>query len=293
MTHAYGNPCIISVDPIEKLPLAHFLPGEKSLSLAVAGCNVRCLYCQNWQQSQVRPEDIRCFPLPPTEAVRGAQRKRLPIIAYTYTEPVAWSEYMADVAAQAQGRGIRNVCATAAFIHPEPLRELCQVIDAFAIALKGFDETFYEKVVGATLEPVLKAMEIIRAEGKWLEVVTLIVPTLNDDLKKIRAMCVWIRQHLGAEVPVHFGRFVPEYKLRNLPRTPIPTLERCREVALEEGLQYVYLFNVAPHEGSHTYCPRCKGKLIERLGFKVLSNRLNRGTCPRCGTEIPGVWAKT
>lgn len=291
MTHAYGNPCIISVDPVEKLPLCHFLPGERTLSLAVAGCNLRCLYCQNWQQSQARPEDLRSFSLPPQEAVRGAQGKGLPIIAYTYTEPVAFSEYMLDVARLAKQAGLRNVCATAAFINPEPLRELCQVIDAFAVALKGFDDTFYERVVGAPLGPVLKALETLREEGVWFEVVNLVIPTFNDDLKKVRAMCAWIRTHLGAETPVHFGRFVPEYKLKNLPRTPVPTLERCREVALEEGLRYVYLFNVAPHEASHTYCPSCRTKLVERLGFQVLQNRLSQGRCPRCRAPIPGVWA--
>ncbi len=290
MTMAYGNPCIISLDPIEKLPLHHFLPGARTLSLATAGCNLRCLYCQNWQQSQVRPDQLRNFNLPPAEAVRKAKEQNIPVIAYTYTEPVVFWEYVMDISEQAKAEGLKNVVATALFMTREPLREWCKVTDAFAVALKGFNDEFYQKVVGAPLKPVLDALVTVKSEGVWLELVTLIVPTLNDDMKQIREMCLWIRRHLGPQVPLHFGRFVPEYKLRNLPRTPVPTLEQCRAIALDVGLQFVYLFNVAPHDANHTYCPKCHKAVVRRLGFKVTHNGLQRGVCPQCRTRLPGLW---
>ncbi len=290
MMMAYGNPCIISVDPIEKLPLHHFLPGERTLSIATAGCNLRCLYCQNWQQSQVRPDQLRNYDLPPAEAVRKAKEHGIKVIAFAYTEPVVFWEYAMDISERAKSEGLKNVVATALFMNREPIKEWCKVTDAFAVALKGFDDDFYLKVVGAPLKPVLDAIVTVKGEGVWLELVTLIVPTLNDNMKQVREMCLWIRRNLGTQVPVHFGRFVPEYKLRNLPRTPVPVLERCRDIALDVGLQFVYLFNVAPHDANHTYCPKCKAPVIRRLGFKLTSNEIQRGICPKCKTRIPGIW---
>lgn len=290
MVSAYANPCIISVDPIEKHPFNHFLPGAKTLSIATAGCNLRCLYCQNWQQSQARPEHLRNFSLQPEEASKKAKEHNIPIIAYTYTEPVVFWEYVMDTSEKAKAMGLKNVVATALFMNKEPIREWCKVTDAFTVALKGFDDEFYRKVVGCSLKPVLDALVTVKEEGVWLEVVVLIVPTLNDDMKQIKDMCLWIKRNLGAQVPVHFGRFVPEYKLRNLPRTPIPTLEQCHQIALDVGLHFVYIFNVSPHEANHTYCPKCQTKLIRRLGFKVLENNLNKGACPKCKTRIQGIW---
>jgi len=290
MTMAYGNPCIVSLDPIEKLPLHHFLPGSQTLSIATAGCNLRCLYCQNWQQSQVRPDQLRNYNLPPAEAVKKAKEHGIQVVAYAYTEPVVFWEYVMDISERAKSEGLKNVVATALFMNREPIREWCKVTDAFAVALKGFDDEFYRKVVGAPLKPVLDAIMTVKSKGVWLELVTLVVPTLNDNMKQIRDMCLWIRRNLGTRVPLHFGRFVPEYKLRNLPRTPIQTLEQCRDIALDAGLQFVYLFNVAPHDANHTYCPKCKTTVIRRLGFKLTSNDLHRGICPKCKTRIPGIW---
>lgn len=290
MVSAYANPCIISVDPIEKLPLHHFLPGVKTLSLATAGCNLRCLYCQNWQQSQARPEQLHNFSLPPDEAAQKAKEHGIPVLAYTYTEPVVFWEYVMDTSEKAKVLGLKNVVATALFMNREPIRQWCKVTDAFAVALKGFDDEFYRKVIGCPLKPVLDAIVTVKEQGVWLEVVVLIVPTLNDDMKKIQEMCLWIRRNLGTQVPVHFGRFVPEYKLRDLPRTPVPTLEQCRKIALDVGLQFVYLFNVSPHEGNHTYCPKCQTVVIRRLGFKVTANDIKQGVCPRCKTRLPGIW---
>lgn len=290
MTHAYENPCVISVDSIEKLPLNHFMPGENNISIAVGGCNVRCIYCQNWQQSQSKPEELKTFSLSTSEAVAGSKKKECGIIAYTYTEPVAFFEYMIDVATIAKEKNVKNVCATALSINTEPLKELCKVIDAFSISIKGFTEQFYDKVVGCRLDPILKGIETIKKENKWLELVNLIVPTYNDNLKDIKNMCKWIKEHVGSETPLHFGRFVPEYKLRDLPRTPVQTLEKCREIALETGLKHVYIFNVSPHEGNSTYCPKCSSKIIERLGFKVLDNKIKNGKCGKCNTKIAGRW---
>lgn len=291
MTNAYGNPCIISVDPIEKLPLAHYLPEKKSLSVAFGGCNLRCLYCQNWKESQSKPGSLRTFPLETAEAVQGAGEQQCGMIAYTYTEPVAFYEYMYDTAVAARIKNIKNVCATALSINPEPLKSLCKVMDAFSVSLKGFDEKFYVKVLGVKLAPVLQALETIKNEGPWLEIVNLVVPTYNDDFKGIKKMCKWIEANLGKDTPVHFGRFVPMYKLRNLPRTPVRTLEKCREIAMESGLKFAYIFNVSPHEGNYTYCPDCGSVLVKRLGFKVIENNIKDSRCFRCSEKIPGVWS--
>ena len=291
ISHAYNNPCILTLDPIEKLPLSHFLPGEQAMCLALGGCNLRCLYCQNWQQSQSKPDTLKNFSVTKEEAVAGVEKKKCRIIAHTYTEPVAFYEYVRDVSAFARKKKIKNVAATALFIKEEPLKEWCENVDAFAVALKGWDEKFYDRVLGSKLEPVQKALEVLAKQDVWYELVTLIVPTYNDDLKKIEEMCAWIKKNLGRDVPLHFGRFVPEYNLKDLPRTPVPTLERCREIALEAGLRYVYIFNVSPHEGNNTTCHGCGATLIKRLGFKILENTMKSGRCDKCRERIPGVWA--
>lgn len=290
LSFAYNNPCVLTIDAIEKLPLSHFLPGTQTLSLAVGGCNLRCLYCQNWDQSQARPETLKNFEVTKEKASDGAKKKDCKTIAYTYTDPVAFYEYMRDVSAFAKEKGIRNVCATALFIEKEPLRALCKSIDAFAVALKGFDEKFYDKVLGSQLKPVLDALVTLKEEKSWLEVVTLVVPTYNDDLGKIREQCKWHRKNLGADTPLHFGRFEPQYKLQELPRTPAETLEKCRAIGFEEGLKHVYIFNVSPHEGNNTFCPNCKAAVIQRLGFKILENTTKDGVCPKCRAKLPGVW---
>lgn len=291
LTRAYDNPCVLRVDPIEKLPLNHFCPGTKALTLGTGGCNVRCLYCQNWQQSQRKPDELKTFELTARDAVAAARKKRLDTIAFGYTEPVAFLEYAKDIAILAKRARLKVVVATAAFVEPDPLLELAQYVDAFVITLKGFDEEFYHRALGIELEPVLTAIEAIKKRSKcWLELVNLIVPTYNDDPEKIRAMVAWINEHLGDEVPVHFGRFVPKYRLTNLPRTPVQTLEAACEAGRQAGLRYVYTSNIAPHEGSNTVCAHCGTTVIQRLGFKVLSNGLKRGVCSKCRKKLPGVW---
>ena len=281
----------MTTDEIEKLPLNHFHPGTRTLSLAVGGCNLRCLYCQNWQQSQTRPERLKTWDLPPKRAAEGAREGDLKTIALTYTEPVAFSEYALRIAAEAHRKGVKVVVASGAYMNPEPMKELAKSVDGMCLALKGFTEDFYRDVIGARLKPVLDALVAAKETGVWLEITTLIVPTLNDDMKTLRRLALWVRKNLGSDTPLHFARFVPDYKLKNLPWTPVPTITRAREEALDVGLKHVYTTNVAPHEGSSTSCPSCKQMLIRRVGFRLLENKLRDGKCCRCKKKLPGVWA--
>ncbi len=227
-TFVYGNPCAVHVDPIEKKPFYHFLPTSRALSIATAGCNLHCLYCQNWTISQIPPEEADNYDLPPEEVVRYAQQTGSQSIAYTYAEPVAFYDYMLATAKVGRPKGMKSVVVSAGYINPAPLRELCQAVDAIKIDLKGFNEEFYEKVCFATLGPVLKAIKTIYEEGIHLEIVNLVVPTLNDDVGELRELARWIMANVGPDVPTHFSRFYPQYQLKNLPPTPVETVERAR-----------------------------------------------------------------
>lgn len=286
----YGNPCAVHVDPIEKKPFYHFLPTAAAFSLATAGCNLRCLYCQNWTISQVPPEETHNADLPPEAVVRYAQQYETPVVAYTYTEPTAFYEYMLATAHLAREAGLYNAVISAGFINPDPLRELCTAVDAIKIDLKGYDEEFYRQVCQAELQPVLEAIHTIHESGTHLEIVNLVVPTLNDSLEQLRALARWVAQDVSPDIPLHFSRFHPQYKLTNLPPTPVETLEQARETALEEGVRFVYVGNVPGHPGDHTYCPACGRALIVREGFTVTEYHLDDGTCAYCGEPIPGVW---
>ena len=290
-TRAYNNPCLLRIDPIEKMPLAHFRPGSQTLTIGVGGCNLRCTYCQNWQQSQKLPDELKTFDLTADEAIKYARKKKIDTIAFNYTEPIAFLEYASDIAVRAKKARLKVVVATAAFVEPEPLLDFAQYVDAFVVSLKGFDEEFYHSVTGTKLAPVLAAIETIKQKTRcWLEIVNLIVPTYNDDMEMIRAMVAWTHEHVGDDVPLHFARFEPKYRLTHLPRTPVQTLEAACEAARTAGLRYVYTSNIAPHEGTNTFCARCGARMIERLGFKVLDNQLKRGMCPNCRNKLPGVW---
>ncbi|HEC36057.1 MAG TPA: AmmeMemoRadiSam system radical SAM enzyme [Anaerolineae bacterium] len=286
----YGNPCAVHVDPIEKKPFYHFLPTAAAFSLATAGCNLRCLYCQNWTFSQVPPEQTENVDLSPEDVVRYAQMTNAPVIAYTYTEPTIFYEYMLATARLAREAGLLSVVISAGFINREPLRELCAAVDAIKIDLKGYDEGFYREVCGGELGPVLEAICTIYETGTHLEIVNLVVPTLNDDLDQLRALARWVARDLSPDVPLHFTRFYPKYKLTNLPQTPVETLERAREIALEEGVRFAYVGNVPGHPGNHTYCPACGREIIVRQGFAVMGYHLRDGACMYCGEPIPGVW---
>lgn len=286
----YGRPCAVHIDPIEKKPLFHFLPATRILSLATAGCNLHCKGCQNWTISQAAPQDIRTIKLPPEAVVRLTQAQGCRSVAYTYTEPVIFYEYVLDTSRMAKERGFKNVTVTAGYINPTPLRELCKVIDASNTDLKAFSDRFYLDYCDARLKPVLDGMVLMKERGVWVEVTHLVIPTFNDDLAMIRKMCQWILFNLGADTPLHFSRFYPMYRVRNLPPTPVEFLMRARKEALELGLTYVYVGNVLGTEAANTFCPRDGTLLIERIGFSVIENRLVKGKCPQCGELIPGVW---
>jgi pyruvate formate lyase activating enzyme len=286
----YGRPCSISREPIEKAPFFHFLPGGMRIALATAGCNQSCKYCQNWEISQARPEDLPSYDLSPADVVALAVKEKVPIICFTFSEPVIFYEYMLDIARLARARGIRTAVVTGGYVNPEPLEQLCRAVDAIKIDLKGFTPGFYRDVCGSTLEPVLEACRIVARSGTHLELVNLVVPALNDDTATIRSMCRWVRENLGDTVPIHFTRFSPNYRLQNSPATPVSTLEQATRIARAEGLEYVYVGNVPGHKEENTLCPTCGRTVIKRSGFSVLENNLKDGRCRFCGTRIPGTW---
>ncbi len=288
---AYGNPCAVHVDPVEKKPLYHFLPGTRAYSIAVAGCNLRCLNCQNWQISQASPEETENVDLMPDGVVAQASAYRCASIAYTYSEPTTFYEYAFDTSALARKHGIRNVWKSNGYINEAPLRKLCRVIDAANIDLKGFDDTVYRKLNDASLEPVLRTLKVIKEEGVWLEITNLVIPTWTDDLATIGRMCEWLSRNGLQECPLHFSRFTPLYKLNQLPSTPVSVLEKAREIAMKAGMQYVYIGNVPGHKAESTFCPGCGAMVIERHGFVATRSGLSAGKCAACGREIAGVWS--
>jgi pyruvate formate lyase activating enzyme len=290
-TLAYGNPVSLNVDPIEKKPFFHVVPGSSAFSLAVAGCNMRCLFCQNWQISQAKPDEAVVPYFSPEDIVEQAVKSQAGFIAFTYTEPTIFYEYMLDIAKAAKKRGIRNVIHTCGYVNEAPLKELLPYIDAVNVDLKGFDEGFYKKMTAfASLQSVLATITRVKQAGVWLELTCLIIPGQNDDSKMVRRMCAWIRNTLGADVPVHFARFMPAFQLNNLPPTPIEKLEECCRIADEEGLHYVYLGNVPGHQGENTFCPNCKKMIIARTGYRIDRVDIKDGKCVYCGYTIAGIW---
>ena len=287
----YGRPITMHVDPIEKKPFFHFLPGAAAYSLATSGCPLRCKFCQNWEISQARPEDYAAAVLPPAAVARTAVERDAPVIAFTYNEPTVFLEYMTDIARAAKPLGRRSVLVSCGFMNEAPLRELCDVLDAIKIDLKGFREDFYRDVCGAELKPVLRSLRQVAASRVHLEIVNLVVPTLNDSARDLTEMSKWIAGELGPDVPVHFTRFHPDYQLRHLPATPVATLERAREIGMAQGLRFAYVGNLPGHPGNHTLCPGCGAKVIERDGMFVTAVRLRDGRCAGCGRAIPGVWS--
>jgi len=286
----YGRPCSIHVDPIEKKPFFHFLPGTPILSLATVGCNLHCKNCQNWEISQCNPEDLPAYDLPPEKVPAEAQKHRCPSVAYTYTEPLIYYEYTHDCAQACKQAGIRNAIVTAGYINPEPLRKLCKVIDAATLDIKAMSDKFYREVCGASLAPVLRGIEIMKEEGVYLELSNLVVPTLNDTDPMFRDLCRWIVTHVGAETPFHFLRFFPMYRMTHLPPTPAETIIRAREIARAEGLKHVYVGNLDVPDGEDTFCAACGKRLIRRTRHTVTENIVKDGKCPYCGHALQGVW---
>ncbi len=291
VTLVHGLACSVHVDPIEKKPLFHVLPGEQAFSFATAGCNVECKFCQNWEISQFRPEQVRAYYLPPDALAAAARRSGAKLTAATYSEPVVFWEYVRDAARAARKAGLRPTVVSNGYIQEQPLRDVLPLLDAVKVDLKSFRDDFYVEQVRGKLEPVLKALEIIRASDVWLEIVVLLIPTLNDSESEIRDLARWVKEHLGTEVPLHFTRFHPTYRLTNLPPTPVATLERAWAIARDVGLDFVYLGNVPGHPAENTVCPGCGEVVIRRVGFRIRENNIVDGRCRQCRREIPGVWA--
>jgi len=287
---SFGKAVSVHIDPIEKKPLFHFLPSTSAFSVATAGCNLRCKFCQNWEISQSLPEDVEYTYLTPQDLVNKAKEAGSPTIAYTYTEPTIFYEYMLETARLAKKQGIKNVMHSCGYINEAPLRQLAKYLDAANIDLKGFSEEFYTKLTDASLEPVLKSLKILKEEGVHVEITNLILSGFNDDPDLIIKMCLWIKDNLGSDTPLHFSRAFPMYKLTSLNPTPLETLERARQIALDSGLKYVYIGNVAGHPAENTYCPRCKKLLLERKGYFVLQNNIENEKCKFCGEKIEGIW---
>jgi len=316
-TLVYGNPCTCHVDPIEKKPLFHFLPASGAFSIATSGCGFRCLNCQNWDISQRKPEDTKkadgeAFRLNP-EYLRGGARvnmarmsmfpedvvavaklSRCRSIAYTYSEPTMFFEYMIDTCKAARDGGLRNVWVTCGYINPEPLAELCGVMDAANVDLKSFDDSIYRRLNSGRLQPILDCLTTLKRRGVWFEVTNLVVPTYTDKPDMIRRMCDWLVDGIGPDYPLHFSRFHPRHKLTHLPPTPVDVLTEAREIARKAGLRHVYIGNVrGVPEAETTFCPnpKCGKTVVDRYGYLVRSVNIKDGRCKFCGTPIAGVWS--
>jgi pyruvate formate lyase activating enzyme len=289
---SYGRSSGFCIDPIEKKPLNHFLPGSAVLSFGTAGCNLACKFCQNWDMSKSREMDTLADSASPSELAAAAERLGCASIAYTYNDPAVFMEYAIDVAVAARERGIRSVAVTAGYMCPEPRAELFEHMDAANIDLKGFTEEFYRKVCGAELGAVLETLEYVHSQtDTWLEVTTLLIPGMNDSDAELERMSAWYVEHLGPDVPLHFTAFHPDWKMRDVPPTPFSTLVRARAIARRHGLRYVYTGNVRDPEGSSTFCHECQSLLIGRDGYEITRYDLSgQGRCPHCGAVCAGVF---
>lgn len=286
----YGQPVAIHLDPIEKKPLFHVYPGTKSFSIATAGCNLRCKFCQNWEISQLDPETVKVDFVSPQDIVREAKQSGSKTIAFTYTEPTIFYEYMLDIAKLAQQEGIACVMHSSGFINAQPLRQLAKYLTAANIDLKGFSDKYYSSFCEGNLAGVLSSLKVLKEEKVWIEITNLIIPSANDSDEDIHNLCLWVKDNLGPDTPVHFSRFFPMYKLVDLSPTPLKTLIRAKEIAQKSGLRYVYIGNVPDNVGEDTICPVCNKLLIKRTGFTILETNLIKGKCKFCGAEISGIW---
>jgi pyruvate formate lyase activating enzyme len=288
----YGKVISQNVDPIEKKPLFHFLPGSTSYSIATVGCNFQCEHCQNFEISQFPRYEKRDIPgqeVAPAQIVAGAKNRGCASISYTYTEPTIFGEYAYDTAMLAKEAGIRNVFVSNGFMSEKSAKILGQVLDADNIDLKSFSESFYRKVCKARLQPILDTIKQMKELGVWLEVTTLIIPGLNDSDQELKDLAGFIKS-VGADIPWHVSAFYPTYKMLDRPRTPVETLRRARQIGLEAGLRYVYTGNIPGEDGEKTFCYACGAVVIDRLGYTIRRNFLKDGTCAQCGATIDGVW---
>ena len=288
---SYGRSSGFCIDPIEKKPLNHFLPGSSVLSFGTAGCNLACKFCQNWDMSKARDMDRLLDQASPQMLAEAAKKHHCDSVAYTYNDPVIFYEYAIDTALACREQGIKNIAVTAGYISEKPRETFFKAMDATNIDLKAFNERFYQKLTGAKLQPVLDTIEYVAKEtDTWLELTTLLIPGENDSEKEIAEMSEWIMEHCGDEVPLHFTKYHPDYRMMNNPETPIETLEKARKIAMKAGLKYVYTGNVLDFEGQATYCPNCAKKVIERKYYEITDWQLQDSCCQHCNTPIAGVF---
>ncbi len=287
---AYGHPCAVHIDPIEKKPFNHFLPGSKAFSIGTAGCNLSCLNCQNWTISQKSPNETSNMDLPPDKVVDQCIENNIKTIAYTYTEPITFYEYTYDTSVLAHKEGIKNIIISAGYINHEPLVKLSKVIDGANIDLKSFSNAIYQQLNAVKLQPVLNTLLTLKDKGVWLEITNLIVPTWTDDMDTFKQMCAWLAENGFTDTPLHISRFSPLYKLTQVPSTPVNTLLKAAKIALDEGINYVYIGNVLGTDFENTVCPQCKNIVVKRHGCTILDNNIEKGKCKTCGNSIPGVW---
>lgn len=288
----YGRPTGFAIDPIEKKPLNHFLPGSTILSFGTAGCNLGCKFCQNWSISKAKLDDENALSVSPEEVVALAKRYNTPSIAYTYNDPTIFGEYVIDISRIAREEGIKSVMVTAGYIDKNARKDVYKFIDAANVDLKAFSEVFYHKLTFSHLNYVLDTLVWLKKETDiWFEITTLLIPDENDSDTELKQECDWILENLGDEVPLHFTAFHPDFKMRNKPRTPESTLLRARKIAIESGIKYVYVGNIFHSEGHTTFCHNCKTALIKRDWHNVIENKIKNDSCPKCSTKIPGVFA--
>ena len=286
----YGAPAALQIDPIEKKPLNHFLPGTRVFSMGTAGCNMGCFFCQNWDISKSHADQVNSTRLSPEEVALLAIHSGCPSIAFTYNEPTIWGEYVIDICAAAKEYGLKTVMVSNGYITREAFHDIYDHVDAANIDLKAFTEEFYGRITLTHLKPVLDTLLWLKNETDvWFEITNLIIPTLNDGVEESRKLAGWVLENLGPDVPLHFTAFHPDFKLRDKPRTPPETLHAARAAAREVGLHYVYEGNIYS-DGAHTFCPSCGVLLLRRSWHDVQENRMKNGRCSKCGCEIAGRW---
>jgi len=287
----YGHPTGFAIDPIEKKPLSHFLPGTSILSFGTAGCNLGCKFCQNWSMSKAKLDDLNALTVSPEGVIQLAKKHHVPSIAYTYNDPTIFGEYVIDISQMAREEGIRSVMVTNGYIDKEARKEVYSYIDAANVDLKAFTDHFYHKLTFSHLNDILDTLIWLHHDTNvWIEITTLLIPDENDSSQEIEQMCTWIVDNLGDSVPLHFTAFHPDFKMRNKPRTPESTLRRARDIAIRTGIKYCYVGNVFDREGQSTYCPECQTTVIERDWHSIISNNVKDGKCYKCGYKIAGIF---
>ena len=290
-TIGYGKPTGFAIDPIEKKPLNHFLPGTSILSFGTAGCNLGCKFCQNWSMSKAKLDDMNSLTVSPEGVVELAKSYGTPSIAFTYNDPTIFGEYVIDISKTAREEGIKSVMVTAGYIDKEARKDVYKYIDAANVDLKGFTERFYWKNTISHLDDVLDTLVWLKNHTDvWFEITTLLIPDENDSPEEIKQECDWILTNLGDKVPLHYTAFHPDFKMLNKERTPEKTLTTARKIAIEMGLKFCYVGNIHNKEGQTTYCPNCKEKLIKRDWHSVISNKIINGCCKMCGQKIEGLF---